>query len=132
MNWINILEEVFKLFIFPVISIMAVYLCYLIGIKIDQIKKKHDSDMSDKYLNMLNDTIVNAVLTTTQTYVDSLKKEGIFNEDAQKNAFNKTYEAVMKMLTDEAKKYLTESVGDLQTYITNKIEAEVKLTKKIA
>ena len=81
---------------------------------------------------MLDNTITNAVLTTTQTYVEALKKEGIFNEEAQKQAFQKTYDAVMKMLTEEAKKYITASVGDLETYITNKIEAEVKITKTIA
>ena len=35
----------------------------------------------------------------------------------------------MKVLTTEAMKYITSSVGDLETYVTNQIEAQVKLTK---
>ena len=35
----------------------------------------------------------------------------------------------MSVLTDEAKKYLSEVYGDLTAYITNKIEAEVSLNK---
>ena len=35
----------------------------------------------------------------------------------------------MNILTEDAKKYLTEIYGDVTTYITNKIEAEVNLSK---
>ena len=84
---------------------------------------------SKKYLDMLDETIANAVLATTQTYVEALKKENKFDLEAQKAAFQQTYDAVMKVLTSEAMKYITESVGDLETYVTNKIEAEVNLTK---
>lgn len=132
MNWINILEQIFEIAIFPVVTVASIYLCYLISVKINEIKQKTNNDTTKKYLDMLDNTITNAVLTTTQTYVEALKKEGIFNEEAQKQAFQKTYDAVMKMLTEEAKKYITASVGDLETYITNKIEAEVKITKTIA
>jgi hypothetical protein len=37
----------------------------------------------------------------------------------------------MAVLTDEAKKYLTNIYGDLTAYITNKIEAEVQINKNI-
>jgi hypothetical protein len=42
-----------------------------------------------------------------------------------------TYESVVKLLTDEATEYLNAAVGDLQLYITQKIEAEVNLNKTI-
>jgi hypothetical protein len=37
----------------------------------------------------------------------------------------------MAILTDEAKEYLSAIYGDVTTYITNKIEAEVNLSKII-
>ena len=78
---------------------------------------------------MLNDTITDCVLATTQTYVEALKKDNAFTKEAQKEAFNLTFNAVMAVLTDDAKKYLAEVYGDLTAYITNKIEAEVSLNK---
>ena len=78
---------------------------------------------------MLNTSITNAVLATTQTYVEALKGKNAFDKEAQQKAFDMTYNAVMSVLTDEAKKYLTEAVGDLQLYVTNQIEATVKMTK---
>ena len=35
----------------------------------------------------------------------------------------------MDILSEEAKKYLNEAIGDLNLYITQKIEAEVKINK---
>ena len=129
MDWMNVLEQVFELAIYPVLSIAGIYLTYLISVKIAELKQKANNETASKYLNMLDSTISNAVLATTQTYVDSLKKQGKFDAEAQKVAFTQTYDAVMKVLTADAVKYLTASVGDLQVYITNKIEADVKLCK---
>ena len=129
MNWTEILKPIFELVVYPVLSIGGIYLTYLISVKIKELKQKTNDDTAKKYLDMLNDTVASAVLATTQTYVEALKKEGKFDAEAQKQAFQQTYDAVMKVLTAEAIKYITESVGDLRTYVTNKIEAEVKLTK---
>lgn len=129
MNWMFVLEKFFELIVFPVMSIAGIYLTYLISIKIKETKQKTENDIAAKYLDMLDDTIANAVLATTQTYVEALKKAGKFDLDAQKEAFKKTYNTVMNVLTDEAIKYITESIGDLETYVSNKIEAQVKLTK---
>ena len=129
MDWTQVLEQLFELLIYPVITITGIYLTYLIGVKIQELKQKANDETARKYLDMLNDTIQSAVLATTQTYVESLKKQGKFDEEAQKIAFKQTYDAVMKVLTDDAIKYITASVGDLETYVTNRIEADVKLSK---
>lgn len=129
MDWTEVLKQIFELIIYPVLGIGGLYLTFLIKVKISELKQKSKDDVTKKYLDMLNTTIANAVLATTQTYVESLKKQGKFDEEAQKIAFQQTYDAVMKVLTEEALKYITESVGDLNTYVTNQIEAQVKLTK---
>lgn len=129
MDWMNVLEQVFELVVYPVLSLAGVYLTYYIGVKIQEIKQKTNDETARKYLDMLDVTIQNAVLATTQTYVDSLKKQGKFDAEAQKEAFKLTYDAVMKVLTADAVKYITSAIGDLETYITNKIEADVKLSK---
>lgn len=129
MDWMKVLQQVFELVVYPVLSVGGIYLTYLISVKIKELKQKTNDDNAKKYLDMLNETIASAVLATTQTYVEALKKEGKFDLDAQKSAFAQTYEAVMKVLTDDAKKYIVTVVGDLETYVTNRIEAQVKLTK---
>ena len=129
MDWANVVKQIFELVVFPLLGIGTTYLIILINTKIKELKKQSDNDLEKKYLDMLNNTITDCVLATNQTYVNELKKQGKFDLDAQKIAFQKTYENVMTLLTDEAKKYLTEALGDLQTYVNNKIEAEVLLNK---
>ena len=129
MTWMDILKQIFEIVVFPLLGISTVYLCHLIKVKIAELKEKSKNETEQKYLTLLDKTICEAVLATTQTYVEALKKEGKFDIDAQKIAFQKTYEAVMTLLTDEAKLYLESIVGDLTIYVNNKIEAEVKLAK---
>ena len=129
MNWTSIIEQIYTLVLFPLIILGGVCLVAFLSAKIGELKKKTNCDLANKYLDMLDDTIASTVLATTQTYVEALKKEGKFDADAQKIAFQKTYDAVMAVLTEEAKKYITTAVGDIEVYVTNKIESEVVLNK---
>jgi division/cell wall cluster transcriptional repressor MraZ len=54
----------------------------------------------------------------------------LFDVEAQKEAFNMTLNAVMSILSDDAKDYLSEVFGDLNSYITSQIEASVNMNKK--
>ena len=129
MDWLNILQQIFELCIIPLLAIITRSLVIYISTKKDELKNKTDNELAKKYLDLLNDTIANCVIATNQTYVEALKKENAFTADAQKAAFEKTYKAVIATLSEEAQKYLPEVVGDLQTYITQKIEASVNQNK---
>lgn len=129
MDWFEIANKVCQTLLPLVLTALSITLMSYINKKIDEGKEKSDSDLTDKYLTMLQDTIEDAVLATTQTYVEALKNKNMFDEEAQKQAFKMTYDAIMKVLTDDAKKYIESAVGDLETYITNKIESTVKLSK---
>lgn len=129
MDWLNILQQIFELCIIPLLAIITRSLVIYISTKKDELKNKTDNELAKKYLDLLNDTIANCVIATNQTYVEALKKENAFTADAQKIAFEKTYQAVIATLGEEAQKYLPEVVGDLQTYITQKIEASVNQNK---
>ena len=79
---------------------------------------------------MLTTTITDCVVATNQTYVEALKKEGKFDKEAQYKAFQMTYNAVMDILTEDAKEYLNNFYGDLSLYLSKRIEAEVVANKK--
>ena len=124
-----LLAEIMEVVIIPLLGILTAYVVKLVNTKIEDINKERDNVLEEKYLTMLGATISDCVTATTQTYVESLKKQGKFDAEAQKEAFNQTYTAVMNILSEEAKKYLTVAVGDLNLYITQKIEAEVNSNK---
>lgn len=129
---LNYVPVIFQVVLIPLLGILTKYLVALISQKIKEMTDAKDDATYTKYMNMLRDTITDCVIATNQTYVDSLKKEGKFDAEAQKKAFEKTYAAVMAILTDDAKNYLTEIVGDLDGYISNLIESNVKTSKEFS
>lgn len=129
MDWMEILSQIFQLVIFPLLGVGTTYLIFLIKTKIAELKQKHDNEIFHKYMDMLDKTICEVVMSTNQVYVDTLKKEGKFDGEAQKTAFEHAYQTIMTILTDDAKIYLSEAIGDLQLYVQNKIESEVMLQK---
>lgn len=128
---LNLLQDILEVCIIPLLGVLTAYLVNYIKAKSLELTNKTDSEMADKYIQMLTQTITDCVIATNQTYVEALKKQEAFTEEAQKEAFQKTYNAVMLVLTDDAKEYLAEAYGDLTAYITMKIEAEVNKSKII-
>ena len=131
MDWLSLLYQILEVCVIPLLGILTAYIVKYINIKSVEIASKVDNDTADKYIAMLADTISACVIATNQTYVEALKKQNAFTAEAQKEAFTLTYNAVMAVLTDEAKEYLTAIYGDLTSYITTKIEAEENMSKII-
>ena len=129
MEWLALLYEIFEVCIIPLLGVLTMYIVKFIQKKTEELNSKNENELMNKYLTMLSDTIVDCVIATNQTYVESLKKQGKFDMDAQKAAFEMTYNAVINVLSNEAKDYLTNIYGDLSAYITNMIEAEVNRNK---
>lgn len=126
----EILQQIFELCVIPLLGVLTTYLVKLIRKKNKELDEKVSNNISRKYIDMLADTITNCVVSTNQTYVDALKEANAFDKEAQKKAFELTYNKIMNVLTEEAKEYLTAIYGDLEIYITTKIESEVKFCKE--
>ena len=125
----EIVIQIIQVCVIPLLGILTKYLVDYLTAKRNEINSKTDNETAQKYTNMIYQTVVDCVIATNQTYVDSLKKSGSFDEAAQKEAFNRTMNAIMTILSDNAKEYITEATGDLNTYLTQLIEAEVNKRK---
>lgn len=125
----EILTLLLEIVIIPLLGALTVYLVTLLKAKTKEITDKIENDKADKYIYMLSDTITKCVIATNQTYVNNLKKENAFTKEAQLKALEMTADAVLAILSDEAKSYLPTIVGDLNTYIFTQIESEVNRLK---
>lgn len=129
MDWMNILDQVFDLCIVPLLGLATMMLVAFIKQKMAESREKVENDLVNKYLGMLEMTIVDCVKATNQTYVDALKDKNAFDAEAQKHALELTKNAVIQILSDDAKIYLAHALGDLDAIIDEKIEATVKDVK---
>lgn len=129
MNWLNLLEQFVNIVVFPCLGLLALYLVKYIRAKSSDLQTAVENDKADKYIEMFENTLTTCVLATKQTYVESLKNQNLFDAEAQKTAFQKTYDSIMKILSAEAVGYLTELYGDFNAYLVERIEAMVNETK---
>ena len=129
MEWMVLLQQIFELCVIPLLGVLTAYAVSFIRAKTSELKTNHSNELLGKYVTMLSDTVCDCVIATNQTYVEALKNKNAFDEEAQKTAFEKTYNAVISILSVEAKEYLTSIYGDLSAYIMNMIEAEVNRSK---
>lgn len=127
---IDVLNEIFQACVVPLLAILTGCVVMYVHKKSKEIQNNIDSDMADKYIEILENIVATCVETTNQTYVNELKEQNAFTIAAQKEAFTKTYYNVMQLLTEEAKEVLKEVYGDLPAMIKELIECNVSLCKK--
>ena len=121
--------QIIQVCLIPLLGVLTKYLVDFLNAKREELKAKTDSEIAKKYTDMITETVINCVIATNQTYVESLKKGNAFDKEHQAEAFDKTMQAVLAILSEDAKKYITETTGDLNTYLTQLIEAQVNILK---
>lgn len=126
---VQLVAQIFQICIIPLLGILTTFLITWIKSKKDALKQQTDSELAKKYLDMLDNTITDCVIAMNQTYVNSLKQQRKFDSEAQKKAFTDVYNKVIAILGQDAIEYLNSAVGDLNEYISSKIEKEVSTNK---
>ena len=76
------------------------------------------------------ENIVNkAVITTNQTFVNELKKQGKFDKEAMEEAYNKTFNSIVASLSQSFFEYIDKENVDIDTLLKNMIETSVDWNK---
>lgn len=130
MDWAELLQQIFTVCLVPLLGVLTAYLVALIKKKTQEISEKTSNALLQKYTGILSQVIIDCVVATKQTYVDELKDNRAFDAEAQKAALERTYNAVIRTLSDDALAYLGGAFDDLESYIKEKIEAQVQYTKE--
>ena len=77
----------------------------------------------------LENIVSKAVITTNQTFVNELKKQGKFDKEAMQEAYRKTYESIIASLSQSFFEYLDEETIDVNALLKNMIETSVNWNK---
>ena len=122
----DILLEVLQTVIIAVVPVIAGYIAVQIKTKITSNIK---NETERKYADQIASAVSDAVLMTSQTYVDALKKENQFGKENQIAAARMALDACLASLTPDCMEFLKTVYTDIESYLSNKIEAEVKRNK---
>lgn len=128
-------QEVLNIILSAVSILVTGLVSWGVGLLISWLNSKiKDQDLA-RHLTAVTQIVTDAVMNVFQSFVDTLKKNGNFDEVAQKEAKDRAMEIIMNQLTPELKNYIMNNYGDLQEWISNKIESVIynlKATNKIA
>jgi len=129
MNFKEFIEQLMYAVITGILPIFTVYIVNLIKSKISENTSKLQNEQLEKYIEAANEAISLAVISTSQTYVDSIKKAGKFDETAQTEAKNMALTKAKELITEEAKEAIETIYSDFDEYLDNAIETVVRENK---
>ena len=125
----ELVQDLLYILLTAAVPVLTTYLCKFLyekwtGHK-DAVKNEHIQAVLEQVVSMVCDVVT----ATTQTYVDELKKNGEFTEEAAIEAFKRTKETAIKLLSEEAKEIISKVYGSVDVYLDTLIEAQVKKQK---
>ena len=124
------MNEIVLSIISVVVTSVVLPLITLGGTKLIQlINQKIKDDKTRTILTGLTMIVERAVRSVTQTYVDTLKKNGKFDQEAQLVALTLAKEEVLKELNAETKLFIETNYGSINDFITTQIESTINLIK---
>lgn len=122
----DILLEILTAVVIAVVPILVPYIIKFIN----SMAGKFENEIASKYVDEIANVVSDAVAATSQTYVDTLKAAGKFNEEAHKKAAEMALTACLESLSPNCKEFLDTAYDDITAYLMNKIESEVRNQKK--
>lgn len=110
----------------PILTTYAVK--YLNALKLN-IQQKSKSEIVDKLVEKAYVYLECAVVETTETYVKSLKQDGNFSVDEQKEAFEKTKQRFEEVVTNEMIDAIKSTTGSYEAWIASMVEQIIAYNK---
>lgn len=101
--WAEISSTIFEICIVPLFGLITGFLITWINTKRKEALVRTNNEIAQKFINIAADVINSCVIATTETYVKSMKDQNLFDEIAQKAAFERTKTSVMDTFVRRSK-----------------------------
>lgn len=116
-----------------IISGVSVIVTGLCSWTVSALVKWLNSKIADKeletFLVKITTIITDAIKAVYQSFVQTLKEAGKFDEAAQQEAKKRALEIIHSQLTVEMKEYISSNFGDIEVWLNEKIESIIYTLK---
>ena len=129
MDAMTIIKDIIYIIIMALALPLTRYLVDLFRVKISEISINVQDETLKRYIEFAEDAISKAVVSVNQTYVESLKAAGSFDDAAQKEAKEKATAIAKQLITKDIKEAITMVYGDFDSYLDATVETIVNLNK---
>ena len=131
MSGAELVNQLLYVVIVGILGVLSKYAVSYLNEKKQAIQKELEETEFQNTMLKAIDIIESAIETTSQTYVDALKKQGTFNKEAQEEALKRTVEDAMLLLPSEAKALIEVTFNDLDKWVRNYVESYLREQKKL-
>ena len=122
------MENLGNILIPLLITIITICICIVTG-KVAKDATRLAPSKYSEIIYALENIVNKAVITTNQTFVNELKKQGKFDKKAMEEAYNKTFNSIVASLSQSFFEYIDEEAVDIDTLLKNMIETSVNWNK---
>lgn len=122
-------QEVLNIILSAVSIIVTGLVSWGVSVLVNWMNSKIKDQMWARHLTTITQITTDAVMDVFQTFVETLKVNGKFDEKAQKEAKQKAMNIIMNQLTPELKNYITSNFGELESWLSSKIESVIYTLK---
>lgn len=129
MDFTSFIQDLLLAIITCAVPVITTYLIKLIEAKKNQINVKIVDDNIKDAFNTAVEIIEDCTEKTAQVYVDGLKKQNKFDEEAQKKALQMTIDSVKNLISQEGIYAIEKITGDFEQFLVTKIESTVRKNK---
>lgn len=129
LNYEQLLDMAVKFILLPIIPLVGAYLTFFLQKQIAKLKQQTENERVNYYIDKAEEVIYTSVAVIKQTMVDNLKENNVFDEVAQKEAFERAKSRVLVLLHEESINILNDVYGDYLFWIESKIDEAVGNSK---
>lgn len=133
----ELLKEIFSIIVYVLITgagvVIVKKILDCINASIDDIQtntKLAEYEKLNKIIDNVQSVMTTIVQSVNQTFVDGLKKSGVFTKESATEAKNMALDMADTLITEESIQAIEQVYGDANAYLDSLIETLVKELKK--
>ena len=125
----DFLIKLIEVLLFPCLSYLMLQVVKYLEVKRSQIAEDADKAKYQAYYDGALEAITKSVVMVNQTFVESLKKQGKFDAEAQEEAFQDACETAMILMGEEVVEFLQDQMDNFGLWLKVQVEASVNENK---
>jgi vacuolar-type H+-ATPase subunit H len=132
MNWTEIWTQISPMLqdlLIVAVGVACTYAIKWLNAKKNNIEVTTSNQIIKKALDEAEKVIDDCVKTTNQTFVDSIKGTDKWDKKAMEEAFDKTKDSVLKILSEDTVSVIKDTVESFDAWLKANIESSVATNK---
>lgn len=125
------IQEVIINAILLLVPVLVGYLVNFIKKKTDELQNKINKDEVNKYIDILESTVLNVVTMMEELVVKTAKENNEFTPELGEKVFEEAKESILNILGISGVEVLQSAYGDIDELLKSLIEAAVKKIKPV-